>query len=162
MPGADVAVTLEQGRRATMRLAAWTDIRALPVRGCNHEFMEVDREAMRRGSGVVAHAAAHPQQPVRRRATPRSKHHTELADIGRLRWGTANPKQKGFDDRVLVASKGHTIEVRLPWMMLELLRPVLPPGHGPARRRVRSRPSAPGASSITTVADNQELRTAGL
>ena len=85
----------------------------------------------------------------------------EIVDIGRLRWGTANPKQRGFDDRVLVASKGHTVEIRLPWMMLTYSDPSSHQVMVPRTRTGRSRRSAPGASGITAFADNQELRTAG-
>jgi len=158
MPEADVALTLDRDHRATLRLAAWTDILAFQY-GVANEFMEVDREAMRRGSGVWNTPRLILNRPFVTRDT-KEQHHTELADIGRLRWGTANPKQKGFDDRVLVASKGHTIEVRLPWMMLGYSDPsshqvMVPHTHGPVTSK------RTGRVQISTVADGRQLRTAG-
>ncbi|MEO8686744.1 MAG: hypothetical protein ABI611_00830 [Solirubrobacteraceae bacterium] len=158
MPEADVALTLDTHRRATLRLAAWTDILAFQY-GVAQPFMPVDRAELRRGSGAWHTPRLILNRPFVARNTG-EQHHTELADIGRLRWGTANPKQKGFDDRVLVASKGHTIEVRLPWMMLGYSDPsshqvMVPHSHGPVTSR------RTGRIEIETVAAGQELRTAG-
>jgi hypothetical protein len=158
MPEADVALTLDKHQKATLRLAAWTDILAFQY-GVANPFMKVERADLRRGSGVWHTPRLILNRPFVQRDT-QEQHYTELTDIGRLRWGTANPKQRGFDDRVLVASKGHTIEVRLPWMMLGYSDPsshqvMVPHSHGPvASKRT-------GRVGIETVAGGQELRTAG-
>jgi len=158
MPEADVAVTLGTGRRATLRLAAWTDILSFQY-GVAQEFMKVDRKALRRGSGVWHRPRLILNRPFVTRDT-REQHFIELADIGRLRWGTANPAQRGFDDRVLVASKRHTVEVRLPWMMLGYSDPsshqvMVPHTRGPVTSK------RTGRIQISTTAGGQQLRTAG-
>ena len=88
------------------------------------------------------------------------KHATEVVDVGKLRWGTADPREPGFDDRVLVASHRRTVEVRLPWMMLTYSDPsshqVMDPQEDGAVRSQRT-----GRIAITAFADGQELRTAG-
>ena len=116
MPGADVALRLDSDRHATLRQAAWTDPNVY-LYGLNHQFLPVDRADLRKGSGAWVTPRLILNKPFTENGTG-VKHPTEIVDIGRLRWGTANPKQRGFDDRVLVASKGRTVEVRLPWMML--------------------------------------------
>ena len=116
MPGADLVLSLESDHHATLRQAAWTDPN-LYLYGLNHQFVPVDRADLRKDSGVWVTPRLILNKPFTERGTG-VKHATEIVDIGELRWGTANPKQPGFDDRVLVASKGRTVEVRLPWMML--------------------------------------------
>jgi hypothetical protein len=158
MPEADVALTLDRHRKATLRLAAWTDILAFQY-GVANPFMTVDRAELRRGSGAWHTPRLILNRPFVQRDTG-EQHHTELADIGRLRWGTANPRQRGFDDRVLVASKGHTIEVRLPWMMLGYSDPsshqvMVPHSHAAVTSK------RTGRIEIETVAAGQALRTSG-
>jgi hypothetical protein len=158
MPEADVALSLDKHHKATLRLAAWTDILAFQY-GVANPFMKVNLAELRRGSGVWHTPRLILNRPFVQRDTG-EQHYTELADIGRLRWGTANPKQHGFDDRVLVASKGHTIEVRLPWMMLGYSDPsshqvMVPHSHSAVTSK------RTGRIEIETVAGGQELHTAG-
>ena len=40
---------------------------------------------------------------------------TELMDVGRLRWGTADPAAGDFDGRVTVAGDEAVTEIRIPW-----------------------------------------------
>jgi hypothetical protein len=81
-------------------------------------------------------------------------------DVGKLRWGTANPDDRRFDDRVLVAARGRTVEVRLPWMLLTYSDPsshqVAVPHDDATVTSQRT-----GRIGITTVAGGQQLRSAG-
>ena len=51
MPGADVALRLDTDRNATLRQAAWTDPNFY-LYGLNHQYLPVDRDDLRKGSGV--------------------------------------------------------------------------------------------------------------
>jgi hypothetical protein len=48
---------------------------------------------------------------------------TETLDVSALRWGTADPKARAFDDRVTVAGGGKVVELRIPWAMLTFTDP---------------------------------------
>ena len=156
MPEADIALTPRQAAQGHPAPRGVDRRPRVPVRGRN-PFMAVKLADLRRGSGVWHTPRLILNRPFVQRDTG-EQHHTELADIGHLRWGTANPKQRGFDDRVLVASKGHTIEVRLPWMMLGYSDPsshqVMVPHDHSAVTSKRT-----GRIEIATVAAGQELRT---
>jgi hypothetical protein len=158
MPGADVALSLDTNRHATLRQAAWTDP-ILYLYGLNRQYVPVRRADLRKGSGAWVLPRLILNRPFTEHGTG-VKHPTELVDIGKLRWGTANPKQRGFDDRVLVASHGRTVEVRLPWMMLTYSDPsshqVMVPHDDATVTSQRT-----GRIAITAFADGQELRTAG-
>jgi hypothetical protein len=158
MPGADVALRLDTDRRATLRQAAWTD----PIThlyGLSHQYVPFRRADLREGSGAWVTPRLILNRPFTEHGTG-VKHATELVDIGKLRWGTADPTAAGFDNRVLVGSNGRTVEVRLPWMMLTYSDPsshrvMVPPDNAPVTSE------RTGRIAITTVAGAQELRTAG-
>lgn len=158
MPGADVALSLDTKRHAILRQAAWTD----PIGylyGLVHHYVAVRRSDLRQGSGKWVTPRLILNRPITEKGTG-VKHPAELVDVGRLRWGTADPAARGFDNRVLVASRGHTVEVRLPWMLLTYSDPsshrvMVPHDDG----RVTSQRT--GAIAITTVAAGQTLATAG-
>ena len=63
------------------------------------------------------------------------KHPTEIVDIGKLRWGTANPKQRGLRRPRPGRVQGPHRRGPPPVDDADLLGPVLAPGHGPARGR---------------------------
>ena len=96
-------------RHATIRprcgQAAWTDIRSPSCTASATSSWRSIARPCASGSGAWQTPRLILNRPFIERDTG-VKHPTELVDIGRLRWGTANPKQRGFDDRVLVASKG--------------------------------------------------------
>ena len=158
MPEADVALSLDMAHHATLRQAAWTDPIAWQY-GVAHPFVPVRRTDLRKGSGVWVTPRLILNKPF---TVPDTgvKRPTEIIDIGRLRWGTANPAQAGFDDRVLVASRGRTVEVRLPWMMLTYSDPsshqVIVPHDDATVTSQRT-----GRIGITTAADSQVLATDG-
>ena len=47
----------------------------------------------------------------------------ELADVSRLRWGTADPDARDFDARVTVAGDEAVTELRIPWALLTFSDP---------------------------------------
>jgi hypothetical protein len=78
--------------------------------------------------------------------TTRAYHALQLLDISRLRWGRS-PEAGGTDDRVLADGRGSTVELRIPWALLEFADPsshqVFAPSPGSiALRRI-------GAISVT-------------
>jgi hypothetical protein len=158
MPGADVTLDLDTDRHATLRQAAWTDPN-LYLYGLNHHYVPVDRNAMREGSGAWVTPRLILNKPFTERGSG-VKHPTEIVDIGKLRWGTADPSEPGFDDRVLVASHGRTVEIRLPWMMLTYSDPsshqVMVPHEDATITSQRT-----GRIAISAFSAGHELRTAG-
>jgi hypothetical protein len=158
MPGADVALSLDTHHHATLRQAEWTD--PIPyMYGLNHQYVPVNRADLQEDSGAWVTPRLILNRPFTEHGTG-IKHPTEIVDIGKLRWGTADPTKPGFDDRVLVASRGRTVEVRVPWMMLTYSDPsshqVMVPHDDGTVGSQRT-----GRIAITTVAGGQELHTAG-
>jgi hypothetical protein len=47
----------------------------------------------------------------------------ELMDVGRLRWGTADPSAPDYDGRVTVAGDEAVTELRIPWALLTFSDP---------------------------------------
>ena len=116
-PGAEVAVTLTPGRNGRIAHAAWVD----PVSVRNRLHTSLAEADIAPGSGVwvsprlvVQRASQHPDthepRPFR------------TIDVGLLRRGNA-PRAGGGDDRVLVADRGTTVELRIPWALLTFADP---------------------------------------
>lgn len=94
--GADVKVTLGPGRRARLLTRSATDPTSILYR---------------------RHVAA-PRGPWLSPKMLLNRWPTELLDVGRLRWGTADPEAPGFDARVTVAGDEAVTELRIPWGLL--------------------------------------------
>jgi hypothetical protein len=102
-PEADVALTIGPGDRARIERAASADPISVHARTAARGAwvqpqLLLDRARVDSSSGVRGAA--------------------ELAGLGTLRWGTADPGAAGFDGRVLAAGDGATVELRIPWMLL--------------------------------------------
>jgi hypothetical protein len=116
-PGAEVAITLAPGRDGKLEQAAWVD----PVSVRNREQTRLSAADVAPGSGVwvtprlvVQRESAHPDTGER--------HPFRTVDVGRLRRGSS-PAAGGGDDRVLVADRGTTVELRIPWALLTVADP---------------------------------------
>jgi len=110
-------VTLTPGRNGRIAHAAWVD----PVSVRNRLHTGLAEADIAPGSGVwvsprlvVQRASQHPDthepRPFR------------TIDVGLLRRGNA-PRAGGGDDRVLVADRGTTVELRIPWALLTFADP---------------------------------------
>jgi hypothetical protein len=120
-PDADVALSVGPGRTAQLAQSASTD----PLRwlyGVTRHYVPVKRSDLDPGSG----AWVSPQLILNRPYTvpgTGEKRAVELLDVGRLRWGTANPAAKAFDGRVTVAGGKDLVELRIPWALLTFTDP---------------------------------------
>jgi hypothetical protein len=116
-PEADVALTLGPGRRARVMHATWTDPISFQY-GVARDYLAVDREDVQRGSGAWVSPRLILSRPYRVPATGEVRA-TELADVGRLHWATAD----GADSRATVAGDDAVTEVRIPWALLTFADP---------------------------------------
>jgi hypothetical protein len=119
-PDADVSISLGPGRKAVLHEAAWTDPIGF-LYGLARPYVPVDKADLEPGSGAWVRPKLMLNRPYTGRA--RAKRPTETLDISALRWGTADPKARAFDDRVTVAGGGKVVELRIPWAMLTLADP---------------------------------------
>jgi hypothetical protein len=120
-PEADVSISLGPGRRAVLQEAAWTDPIGF-LYGLARPYVPVEKADLERGSGAWVRPRLILNRPYTVPGTG-EKRPTELLDISALRWGTADPKARAFDDRVTVAGGGRTVELRIPWAMLTFTDP---------------------------------------
>jgi hypothetical protein len=120
-PGADVAVTLGPGRRATIQQAAWTDP-LLHQYGLGLGMLPVDADDLRRGSGVWTRPTLMLNRPYTVPSTGEQRP-VELKDLGAMPWGTGDPRARGFDVRTLAAGGGSLVELRIPWALLGFADP---------------------------------------
>jgi hypothetical protein len=118
---AEFALTLGPGRRARLEQAAWTDPVAR-IYGVAHAYVPVNRDDLRPGSGAWVSPRLILNRPYTLPSTGEQRP-VELLDLGVLRWGTADPRARHYDGRVLAAGDGRTVELRLPWMLLGLADP---------------------------------------
>ncbi len=120
-PAADVALTVGPGRRATLERAAWTDPTSI-LYGLVRDYVPVRREQLRRDSGAWVRPRLLLNRPLTVPGTG-ERRPVETIDLGRLRWGTADPRARDYDARVLAAGDGRTVELRIPWMLLGFADP---------------------------------------
>ena len=92
MPGADVALTLDMARHATLRQAAWTDHIAF-LYGVAHPFVPVRRADLREGSGVWVTPRLILNKPFTVPGTG-EKRATEIVDIGHAALGDREPGRR--------------------------------------------------------------------
>jgi hypothetical protein len=118
---ADVAVTVGPGRRARVAQAAWTDPISF-MYGVARDYVPVDRADLVRGSGAWVSPRLILNRPYTVPGTSVQRP-TELMDVGRLRWGTADPAAPGYDGRVTVAGDEAVTELRIPWALLTFSDP---------------------------------------
>ncbi len=120
-PEADVAISLGPGRKAVLHEAASTDPIGF-LYGLARPYVPVKAADLEPGSGAWVRPKLMLNRPY---TVPRTgeKRPAELLDISALRWGTADPKARTFDDRVTVAGGGKTVELRIPWAMLTFSDP---------------------------------------
>jgi hypothetical protein len=121
MPDADVTVTVGPGRRARVEHAAWTDPISF-LYGAARHYVPVDRADLARGSGAWVSPRLILNRPYRVPGTS-ERRPVELMDVGRLRWGTADPAAPGFDGRATVAGDEAVTELRIPWSLLTFSDP---------------------------------------
>jgi hypothetical protein len=115
-PGADVAITIGPGRRASIVRAGFAD----PTQwewGVHGKLFPVDMAALQPGSGkwfapslIIDRPYTVPSTGVRRPA--------EFKDLGTLPWGS--PKKDG---RNLIDGSRGSIELRIPWSLLGFADP---------------------------------------
>jgi hypothetical protein len=115
-PGADVAVAVGPGRSARLSLAASTDPMSI-LYGERRPYVPVRRADLRPGSGAWVSPRLILNRPYTVPGTG-ERRPTELLDVGRLRWGTADPAAPGFDGRTTVAGGDGFVELRIPWALL--------------------------------------------
>jgi hypothetical protein len=120
-PDADVALTIGPGRRAHVWHAAWTDPISF-LYGAARGYVPVDRADLERGSGAWVSPRLILNRPYTVPGTSEPRP-TELMDVGRLRWGTADPAAPDFDSRVTVAGDETVTELRIPWALLTFSDP---------------------------------------
>jgi hypothetical protein len=107
--GPEVEVALGPGRRARLRHTTSTDpTQNLYARA--RGYVAVERGAWVSPRLILNRPYTVPGTGERRP--------TELLDVGRLRWGTADPAARGFDSRVTVAGDESVTELRIPWALL--------------------------------------------
>jgi hypothetical protein len=108
-PGPEVKVELGPGRRARLLQATWTD----PIQNLYalaRGYVPVERAPWVTARLILNRPYTVPGTGERRPA--------ELIDVGRLRWGTADPGARGFDGRVTVSGDEAVTELRIPWALL--------------------------------------------
>jgi hypothetical protein len=113
-PGPDVKLTLGPGRRAQLVIATETD----PIQmlyALARDYVPVER-----GPWVTQRLILN--RPYRVPGTSEVRP-TELMDVGRLRWGTADPDAPDYDGRVTVAGDEAVTELRIPWALLTFSDP---------------------------------------
>ena len=120
-PHADVALILGPGARARVLHATWTDPISF-LYGIAADHVPVDSADLEPGSGAWVTPRLMLNRPYRVPNTG-ERRPTELADVGRLRWGTADPQAEGFDGRVTVSGDEAVTEVRIPWALLTFSDP---------------------------------------
>jgi hypothetical protein len=120
-PEADVAISIGPGRKAVLHEAASTDPIGF-LYGLKRPYVPVREADLEPSSGAWVRPHLLLNRPY---TVPRTgeKRPTELLDISALRWGTADPKARAFDDRVTVAGGGDVVELRIPWAMLTFTDP---------------------------------------
>lgn len=117
MPGADVALQIGPGRRARVVRAAWLDPILNQYGPQALDMVPGDPRVLRRGSGVWTEPRLMLNKPY---TVPvlGIDNPAELVNISRLPWGPGDPHARGGDARNLIAARGTTIEVRVPWRLL--------------------------------------------
>jgi hypothetical protein len=120
-PDADVAVTVGPGRSAQIWHATWTDPISF-LYGAARGYVPVDRADLEPGSGAWVSPRMILNRPYTVPGTS-ERRPTELLDVGRLRWGTADPAARGFDSRVTAAGDEAVTELRIPWALLTFSDP---------------------------------------
>ncbi len=120
-PEADVSISIGPGRKAVLHEAAWTDPTGF-LYGLARPYVPVEEADLEPGSGAWVRPRLMLNRPY---TVPRTgeRRPAETLDISALRWGTADPKERAFDDRVTVAGGGETVELRIPWAMLTFSDP---------------------------------------
>ncbi len=115
-PDSDVAITIGPGRRAQIDQAASSDPISMRY-GVARGHVPLRPSTLRSARGAWVHPRLLLNRPYRIPLTGQRRP-AELADLGTLRWGTADPAAADFDGRVLAAGDGATTELRIPWMLL--------------------------------------------
>jgi hypothetical protein len=118
-PGAEMAVVIQPGGRTRMFHAAWME--ALGVRFGGHakpdkSFVPTKREDIQPGSGAWMPLRQILNYPYEVPSTG-FQNPTETRDASLMPWGTADPREPGFDDRNLIMGSGDTLEIAIPWGM---------------------------------------------
>jgi hypothetical protein len=157
-PEADVAVQVGPGARAKIRRAAWSDPVAFQY-GLALPYVAVDRRELEPESGAWVRPRMILNRPYVVPSTG-ERRAVELADLGTLPWGTANPRDRRHDARVLASARGAVVELRLPWALLGFSDPssrqvLIPRADGTFGTRTRER------VGIAVAAEGGLLRTAG-
>jgi len=158
-PEADVAVTIGPEDDAEVLQAAWWE----PTRiryGVGNGYIAVDPAEMQPGSGAWVRPLQILNRPTTIPATGEERP-TELHELGKLRFGSTDPRSSEFDSRTIVAADREVIELRLPWMLLGFADPS-------SLKLIDEQPQAPtrtlsaGRLGIAALADGDELlKTAG-
>ena len=120
-PDSDVLLHLGPGRRAQVLQAAWTDPISF-LYGIKHDYVPVDPADLEPGSGAWVTPRLILNRPYTVPGTG-ERRPTELFDVGKLRWGTADPDAEDFDGRVTVAGDDAVTELRIPWALLTFSDP---------------------------------------
>jgi hypothetical protein len=115
-PEADVAIRVGPGPGAEILQAAWADPVAFAY-GLARPYLTVDPRDLEAGSGAWVRPRLMVNRPTVVPSTGESRP-VEVADLGTLPWGTANPGDHRHDARVLAAARGSSVELRLPWGLL--------------------------------------------
>lgn len=119
-PAADVAITLER-RTATLEQSASTDPIGM-LYGVARKYVRMSAADLAPGSGAWVRPRLMLNRPY---VVPGTREHraAELLDVGRLRWGSADPRDAEFDSRVAAAGDDETVELRIPWALLTFADP---------------------------------------
>ena len=113
-PEADAAVRIGPGPRAELLQAAWTDPVAFRY-GLALPYLAVDPRDLE-PSGAWVRPRLMLNRPTVVPSTGEQRP-AEVADLGTLPFGTANPRDRGHDARMLAAARGSTVELRLLWAL---------------------------------------------